>query len=115
MVAGAAAGVAAIFKAPATGVLFALESPYQGDVARRTLLPALIASAASYVTFVAFFGTGEIFDADEILGSVGGDELLAFDRTELWGAAVVGLFAGAGAVIFTRLLALAKRASTDIV
>ena len=62
LVAGAAAGVAAVFKAPATGVLFALESPYQGDVARRALLPALIASASSYVTFVAFFGTDEIFE-----------------------------------------------------
>lgn len=115
MVAGAAAGVAAIFKAPATGVLFALESPYQGDVARRALLPALLASAASYVTFVTFFGTGEIFDADEILGTIGGDELLAFDRTELWGAAVVGLFAGAGALLFSRLLSIAKRISVDVV
>jgi CIC family chloride channel protein len=32
MVAGAAAGVAAIFKAPATGAIFALEVPYQDDV-----------------------------------------------------------------------------------
>ena len=31
LVAGAAGGVAAIFKAPATGVLFALEVPYQDD------------------------------------------------------------------------------------
>jgi CIC family chloride channel protein len=30
---GAAAGVAAIFKAPATGVVFALEVPYQDDLA----------------------------------------------------------------------------------
>ena len=45
LVAGAAAGVAAIFKAPATGAVFALEVPYQGDLARRMLLPALVASA----------------------------------------------------------------------
>ena len=57
LVAGAAAGVAAIFKAPATGAVFALEVPYQEDLARRMLLPALVASASSYVVFVAINGT----------------------------------------------------------
>jgi chloride channel protein, CIC family len=116
MVAGAAAGVAAIFKTPATGVLFALESPYQGDVARRALLPALIASATSYVTFVAFFGTDEIFSATEIIGHLGNPEdVLEFNRTELWGAALVGLFAGLGALVFAKMLAFAKRQSGNIV
>src|SRR5439155_8700131 len=45
LVAGAAAGVAAIFKAPATGLVFALEVPYQEDFARR-MLPAGIAAAS---------------------------------------------------------------------
>ena len=39
LVAGAAAGVAAIFKAPATGAVFALEVPYQDDLARNMLPP----------------------------------------------------------------------------
>src|SRR5690606_28416569 len=52
MVAGAAAGVAAIFKAPATGAVFALEVPYRDDTARHMLLPALIAAAAGYLSFV---------------------------------------------------------------
>ncbi|NBV03725.1 MAG: chloride channel protein, partial [Acidimicrobiia bacterium] len=51
LVAGAAAGVAAIFKAPATGAIFALEVPYRDDLARRMLLPALVASATGYFTF----------------------------------------------------------------
>ena len=51
LVAGAAAGVAAIFKAPATGAVFALEVPYQDDLARRMLLPALVASASGYLVF----------------------------------------------------------------
>ena len=46
LVAGAAAGVAAIFKAPATGAIFALEVPYRDDLARRMLLPALVAAGA---------------------------------------------------------------------
>ena len=57
LVAGAAAGVAAIFKAPATGAVFALEVPYQDDIARHMLLPALVSSATGYLTFVAINGT----------------------------------------------------------
>ena len=61
LVAGAAAGVAAIFKAPATGLVFALEVPYQEDFARRMLLPAGIAAAFSYLVFVAYYGTSPLF------------------------------------------------------
>jgi chloride channel protein, CIC family len=76
--AGAAAGVAAIFQAPATGVLFALETPFQRDVARRALIPALIAAAASYLTFVSIFGVhsylpvprGEVRLRDEVAGAI---------------------------------------------
>ena len=57
LVAGAAAGVAAIFKAPATGAIFALEVPYRDDLARRMLLPALVASATGYFTFVSLSDT----------------------------------------------------------
>ncbi len=53
LVAGAAAGVAAIFKAPATGAIFALEVPFRDQMARRMLLPALVASASGYLVFVA--------------------------------------------------------------
>jgi len=56
LVAGAAAGIAAVFKAPATGVLFAMEAPYRRDMSRHGLIPALIAAAASYLTFVFFLG-----------------------------------------------------------
>ena len=61
LVAGAAAGVAAIFKAPATGAVFALEVPYQEDLARRSLLPALVGAATGYTTFVAINGTDPLF------------------------------------------------------
>ena len=57
LVAGAAAGVAAIFKAPATGAIFALEVPYQDDLARRMLLPSLVGAASGYLAFVAVNGT----------------------------------------------------------
>jgi CIC family chloride channel protein len=107
MVAGAAAGVAAVFKTPATGVLFALEVPYKGDVARRALLPALIASATSYLTFVTLIGTSPIFEVTQREfpieeGTVIRERVLGFDLGELVAAGVLGLVAGVGALAFAK-------------
>ena len=87
LVAGAAAGVAAIFKAPRRA-LFAIEVPYRGDVARRNVLPAMVAAAASYVAFAAIDGTTPILPIDGV-GSFGWEEI--------GGALVVGVLCGAGA------------------
>lgn len=102
LVAGAAAGVAAIFKAPVTGLVYALEVPYHDDLARRMLLPAAIASATSYVTFVALIGT-------EPLLPVAGQPML--NLTDLAGAAAVGVMAGVFARLFAFLLAAGKKLS----
>lgn len=99
MVAGAAAGVAAIFKTPATGAIFALEVPYRDDTAKRMLLPALVGSVAGYLVFVACYGTTPLFP-------VGGTP--PFGARELAGAALVGLLAGLGARGFATLTSLAK-------
>lgn len=100
LVAGAAAGVAAIFKAPVTGLVFALEVPYQEDLARRMLLPAATSAAASYVVFAALAGT------DPILPVAGQPP---FNLVDLGGAAVVGLAAGLLARVFIALVQAAKR------
>ena len=92
LVAGAAAGVAAIFKAPATGALFAIEVPYRADVARRNILPAMVAAASSYVAFAAVDGTTPILPVDGH-GS--------FGWAEIGGALVVGLLCGVGARLFS--------------
>ncbi|MEM3892177.1 MAG: chloride channel protein, partial [Nitrososphaerales archaeon] len=44
---GAAAGFSAIFKAPLTGILFALEIPYKRDVETEVFIPASIASVTA--------------------------------------------------------------------
>jgi CIC family chloride channel protein len=103
MVAGAAAGVAAIFKAPATGAIFALEVPFQGDLARRMLLPALVASGSGYLAFAAINGTDPLFP---VLGSQ------TFSYRDLVGAILVGLLAGVGARWFAWMLRRAKLLST---
>jgi CIC family chloride channel protein len=48
---GAAAGIAAIFRAPLTGAIMGIESPYKHDLAHDALIPGLVASATSYATF----------------------------------------------------------------
>ncbi len=101
LVAGAAAGVAAIFKAPATGAIFALEVPYQQDTASHAVLPALIASASSYLVFVVFEGTTRLFP---VAGSPG------FNATDLLGAIGIGLLCGVGARGFAALILRAKQA-----
>ena len=101
LVAGAAAGVAAIFKAPATGAIFALEVPYRDDMARRMLLPALVASATGYLTFVTLSDTKPLL-------SVGGSDLLQFDLIDLLGALAVGAICAIGARSFAKLMRIAK-------
>ena len=100
MVAGAAAGVAAIFKAPATGAVFALEVPYQDDFARKMLLPALVAAASGYLAFVAIHGTTPLIPAG------GSPDLSAAD---LIGSIVLGAAGGLVARGFAALLRRAKR------
>jgi CIC family chloride channel protein len=58
---GAAAGFSAIFKAPLTGILFALEIPYKRDVETEVFVPASIASITAYFTSVITLGTETIF------------------------------------------------------
>jgi CIC family chloride channel protein len=101
LVAGAAAGVAAIFKAPATGAIFALEVPFRDQMARRMLLPALVASASGYLVFVALSTTEPIF-------SFQSDGVASFQYRDLAGAVLIGICCAIGARAFSRLIRHAK-------
>ena len=110
LVAGAAAGVAAVFKAPATGVIFALEAPYRDDTTRRALLPSLIAAAVGYLVFILLVDTSVIF---QDLGETSVD----LRTRDLLGGAAVGLAAGIGGRFYSWLVRLAKKlaANTSII
>ncbi|MBI5087298.1 MAG: chloride channel protein [Actinobacteria bacterium] len=99
MVAGAAAGVAAVFKAPLTGVIFALEVPYRSDLARRALLPSLVAAGSAYVTFVALIGTTPLLPA-------GG--AAPFDLRDLGGGLALGVVCGLLARLGAQAIGCAK-------
>ncbi len=99
LVAGAAAGVAAIFKAPATGALFALEVPYQEDFGRRTLLASLVGAACGYLAFASVDGTSPLFP---VRGAP------PLDLGDLATALALGLMCGLLARAFAKLLQAAK-------
>ena len=99
LVAGVAAGVGAIFKAPATGAVFALEVPFRNELARRSLLPALVGAASGYLTFVAINGTAPLFRVE-------GAPLVG--TRDLAGAALVGVACGGGARVFAWAMRQAK-------
>ncbi len=92
LISGAAAGMAAVFRAPLTGLVFALEMPYKDDLAHEALLPSLIAAVVAYVTLASFLGAAPLFDFPAAAAFTG--------RDLLW-SAVLGMVVGLIAMIFT--------------
>lgn len=92
---GASAGIAAIFKAPLTGIVFALEVPYKDDLARKAFLPSIISGVASYVTFASVEGSTPLFSF--VSSSKG------FTLEDLILSAVLGVLIGVLAVVFSAL------------
>ncbi len=98
LISGAAAGMAAVFRAPLTGLVFALEMPYKDDLAHEALLPSLIASVVSYVTLASFLGAKPIFNFQSTVSFTGRDLIWC----ALLGVAI-GLIAMTFSITFRRV------------
>jgi CIC family chloride channel protein len=91
LICGAAAGMSAVFRAPLTGIVFALEMPYRDDLAHEALVPSLIASVVSFATLSSFLGAAPLFN---FAAST------AFTRHDVYWSALLGLIIGLIAMVF---------------
>ena len=100
---GAAAGIAAIFRAPIAGVLFAMEV-FLRDVNFKTLSPILIAAVISSMVVSTVKGAGQaIFPLQDLT-------LYTFHWSELGNYIMLGLLCAAAGVSFIWLLNVTENA-----
>lgn len=96
---GASAGIAAIFKAPLSGTIMALESPYKKDLAHEPLVQSFIGAVTSYAIFTSLRGSSKFF-------------LIDLQYTLRWEdifiCALIGLFTGLFSTMFLKTLGLIR-------
>ncbi len=91
VLAGAAAGIGAVFKAPLTGIIFALEVPFKDDLAHDALIPSLVSAVVSYLTLIAIDGSQPLFKFPGIV---------SLSLADIAGSEVLGVMCCLGALIF---------------
>jgi chloride channel protein, CIC family len=104
-IAGAAAGLAATFRTPLTGILFALEIPYKNDLDRETFIDAAIAVIPAYLLAIAVLGSEPIF-------GVAPAASLSLEVIGL--SLLLGLICGLYAVFFTKSFGWMEKASSVV-
>jgi CIC family chloride channel protein len=99
MAAGMGAGVAAIFRAPLAGALFASEILYRStDFESEVIVPAALASTSAYCTFGLVFGWAPLFSLSPELV-----QTLTFqDPRQLLGYLILALFVALLAMVYTQ-------------
>ncbi len=92
---GASAGIGAIFKAPLSGTIMALESPYKKDFAHEALVQSFIGAVTSYTIFIFFRGDHKFF-------------LISLNYSLRWEdmliACLIGLCSGISSTLFLKSL-----------
>jgi CIC family chloride channel protein len=101
ILAGAAAGIGAVFKAPLTGIIFALEAPYKDDLAHDALVPSLVSAVVSYLTLVGIDGSEPLFRFPSIV---------SLGLVDIGASAVLGLICGVAALVFITVFKTVGRA-----
>ncbi len=101
MAAGLGAGIAAVFRAPLAGTLFAAEVLYRSpEFEREVIIPAGIASVVSYCTFASVLGARPLFTMPELGFS---------NPLELGPYLLLALFMSALAAVFVRTFYTCER------
>jgi chloride channel protein, CIC family len=95
MVAGASAGIAAVFSSPALGTFYGMEVPFRRDLDARPFVPCAVAAAMSYVTRDALVGVRHLVEPGAATPPV--------DLVFVTAILLVGLGCGAGARLFAHV------------
>ena len=96
--AGVAAGISAIFKAPLTAILFAIEIPYKRDVEKDAFAEVAVAASISYLLAVIVGGVSPIFYIPQIP---------YIGLREIFHSIILGTVCGVYSAFFVRLYNLA--------
>ncbi len=106
LLAGAAGGLGAIFRAPLGSAITAIEVLYQEDFESDALIPCVISSVTAYAVFVSLLGSARIFDVPAIplprVQELAGYLLLSLLTVPI-GGAYIRLFYGARDHVFAKL------------
>ncbi|MBM4247058.1 MAG: hypothetical protein FJ148_25235, partial [Deltaproteobacteria bacterium] len=92
-IAGASAGIAAVFSSPAVGAMYGIEVPFRRDADLPRLVPAAVAAGASYLTRAALVGPSHLV----VLSGVP-----RLDAGFALACALVAVGCGGGAWLFAR-------------
>ncbi len=102
LVAGASAGIAAVFSSPGVGALYGMEIPWRRDLDAPRLVPCALAAACSYGTRAALVGTDHLIRLEHAP---------SVDPIFVAGAIAVALASGLVARLFAAITELARRQS----
>jgi len=95
LVAGAAAGMAAVFRTPLGAALLAVEVLHRDDFESDALVPSVLASVVSYSVFISFFDEATLFHVDQ---------RFHFVPQHLWLYALMALVVSVVGALFVKLL-----------
>lgn len=100
LMAGASAGIAAVFSSPGVGALYGMEIPWRRDVDAPRLVPCAIAAACAYGARAALVGPSHLVVLERVP---------PMDAAFVGGAVLVALASGAAARLFAAGTSLAHR------